>query len=129
VSPRLRELAERAAASTPGQAYLLRKKIEAARDDETRAETRRAAAEVERRLRSASDAAARLRVLRDEAAEQGEVAARLAFLVPRAGFEEFRAAAEGLAEEYAPLGFRLELTGPWPAYNFVASGDEERLET
>lgn len=128
VSPRLRELAERAAASTPGQAYLLRKKIEAARADETRAETRRAAAEVERRLGEAGDAAARLRVLKDEASEHGEVAARLAFLVERARFEEFRAAAEELAAEYAPLGFRLELTGPWPAYNFVAGGGEEKLE-
>ena len=125
VSPRLRELAGRAAASPPGQAYLLRKKIDAARDEETRAETRRAAAEVERRLRAASEAAARLRVLKDEAAGQGEVAARLAFLVERARFEEFRAAAEDFAAEYAPLGFRLELTGPWPAYNFVAPGDEE----
>lgn len=129
ISPRLRELAERAEASTPGQAYLLRKKIEAARDDETRAETRRTAAEVERRLADASDAASRLRLHKDETAEQGEVAARLAFLVPADGFEEFRTAAERLAEEYAPLGFRLELTGPWPAYNFVAGGDEEVLGT
>jgi hypothetical protein len=128
VSPRLRELAERADAAAPGQAYLLRKKIEAARDDEMRAETRRTAAEVERRLAAASDAAARLRVLKDEAAGQGEIAARLAFLVAAEGFDAFRAEAERLAEEYAPLGFRLELTGPWPAYNFVASGDEAGLE-
>lgn len=127
VSPRLREMAERAAASTPGQAYLLRKKIDAARDDETRAQTRRVAAEVEARLAAASDAAARLRVPKDAAAEHGEAAAKLAFLVPREGFGGFRAAAERLAEEYGPLGFRLELTGPWPAYNFVAPG-EERLE-
>jgi hypothetical protein len=125
VSPRLRELAERAAASAPGQAYLLRKKIEAARDDETRAETRRTAAEVERRLAAASAASARLRVIKDEANEQGEVAARLAFLVAADGFDQFRGEAERLAEEYAPLGFRLELTGPWPAYNFVAASDEE----
>ena len=125
VSPRLRELAGRAAESAPGQAYLLRKKIEAARDEETRAETRRAAAEVERRLAGASDGAARLRVLKDEAGERGEVAARLAFLVSTEGFDAFRDAAESLAEEYAPLGFRLELTGPWPAYNFVATGDAE----
>jgi hypothetical protein len=124
VSPRLRELAERAAASGPGQAYLLRKKIEAARDEETRAETRRAATEVERRLAAASDGAARLRVLKDETGEQGEVAAKLAFLVARAKFGEFRAEAERLAAAYSPLGFRLELTGPWPAYNFVASGGE-----
>lgn len=125
VSPRLRELAERAASSAPGQAYLLRKKIEAARDDETRTEMRRVAAEVERRLRAASDASSRLRVLKDEAAGPDETAARLAFLVAAEGFDAFRAEAERLAAEYAPLGFRLELTGPWPAYNFVATGDEE----
>ena len=124
VSARLRELAARAEGSTPGQGYLLRKKIEALRDEEARAETRRAAAEVERRLAAASEGAVRLRVLKDEAAEQGELAARLAFLVRREGFGEFRAAAEALAAVYTPLGFHFELTGPWPAYNFAAGVGE-----
>ena len=125
LSARLRGLAARAEASAPGQAYLLRKKIEALRDDEARAETRRVAAEIEGRLGEACDGAVRLRVLKDEAAEQGELAARLAFLVRREGFAEFRAAAERLAAEYTPLGFRFELTGPWPAYNFAAADEEE----
>lgn len=124
LSARLREMAERAEASPPGQAYLLRKKIEGLRDEETRAETRRVAREVEESLAAACDAAARLRVLKDEANEQGELAARLAFLVPSRGFDDFRAAAERLAERYTPLGFRFELTGPWPAYNFAAVGRE-----
>ena len=119
LSARLRELDGRAAVSTPGQAYLLRKKIEGLRDEEARAETRRVAAEAERRLAEACDGAARLRVLKDEGTEQGELAARLAFLVRREGFEGFRDAAEALAAEYTPLGFRFELTGPWPAYNFT----------
>jgi hypothetical protein len=119
VSERLRGLASQADAATPGQAYLLRKKIEGLRDEEARAETRRVAQEVERRLAETSDGAVRLRVLKDEAAEQGELAARLAFLVAREGFDAFRDAAEELAAEYTPLGFRFELTGPWPAYNFT----------
>ncbi|MET0624377.1 MAG: GvpL/GvpF family gas vesicle protein [Pyrinomonadaceae bacterium] len=119
VSERLRGLASQADAATPGQAYLLRKKIEGLRDEEARAETRRVAQEVERRLSEASDGAVRLRVLKDEAAEQGELAARLAFLVAREGFGAFRDAAERLAAEYTPFGFRFELTGPWPAYNFT----------
>jgi hypothetical protein len=119
VSARLREMAARADASTPGQAYLLRKKIEGLRDEEARAETRRIARDTEETLAAACDGAARLRVLKDEATEQGELAARLAFLVPSEGFEEFRAAAEALAADYTPLGFRFELTGPWPAYNFT----------
>jgi hypothetical protein len=125
LSARLREMAERAAGSAPGQAYLLRKKIEGLRDEEARAETRRVAREVEETLAAACDGAARLRVLKDEATEQGELAARLAFLVRRDRFGDFRAAAEGLADRYTPLGFRFELTGPWPAYNFAVEDDEE----
>ena len=125
VSVRLREMCERAARSSPGQGYLLRKKIESLRDEEARAASRRVASEVEERLAEVCDGAARLRVLKDEATEQGELAARFAFLVARTRFAEFRAAAEQLAEEYTPLGFRFELTGPWPAYNFVVFDDEE----
>lgn len=124
LSERLREMEEAAAAAPPGRAYLLRKKVDTLRDEEARAETRRAAAAIEGELAAACDGAARLRVLKDEAGEQGELIARLAFLVRREGFEEFRAAAERLAERYTPLGFRFELTGPWPAYNFAATNEE-----
>lgn len=122
VSPRLREMAERAAQSQPGQAYLLRKKIEALSADEVRAQIGRVAAELERELGAWSGGAARLRVLKEEAAEHGEVAAKLAFLVPRERFEGFRGAAERFAREHAAHGFRVELTGPWPAYNFATVG-------
>ena len=125
VSPRLLEMDEQAARSTPGQAYLLRKKIDALRADEARAETKRAAAEIEDALASACDGAARLRVLKDEASEHGDLAAKLAFLVQRDAFEGFRAEAERLAQKFAPLGLRLELTGPWPAYNFVVFDEKE----
>ncbi len=127
LSARLREMAERADASTPGQSYLLRKKIEGLRDEEARAETRRVAREVEETLGATCDGVARLRVLKDEATEQGELAARLAFLVPSEGFDSFRAAAERLADRYTPLGFRFELTGPWPAYNFASVEEESQV--
>src|SRR5215207_6726148 len=127
LSARLREMAERADGSPPGQSYLLRKKIEGLRDEEARAETRRVAREVEETLAETCDGAVRLRVLKDEAAEQGELAARLAFLVRREGFEAFRDAAERLAARYTPLGFRFELTGPWPAYNFAAVKEESQV--
>src|SRR5205085_3112316 len=123
LSPRLRELRAQAERATPGQAYLLQKKIEALRADETRAEARRVAGEIERKLGHASAAAARLRVLKDEASEHGDTLAKFAFLVERARFAEFRATAERLADEHAPAGFKLEMTGPWPAYNFASAQD------
>ncbi|MBC7911597.1 MAG: GvpL/GvpF family gas vesicle protein, partial [Pyrinomonadaceae bacterium] len=122
LSPVLREMSERAAAASAGQAYLLRKKIEALRADETRAEIRRVIAEIERELSAQSDGATRLRVRQAEGAEHGDLSAKLAFLIERERFDDFRAGAEKLAEEREAAGFRLELTGPWPAYNFVKEG-------
>ena len=121
LSPHLRELSEQAAEASPGQAYLLRKKIDSLREAEARAETRRVAAAIEQELAGAAEAASvRLRVLKDEGGEQGDVAAKLAFLVERDRFDRFRAAAERLAQKYESAGFKLELTGPWPPYNFAA---------
>ncbi len=119
LSPRLRELSAQAGGATPGQAYLLQKKIAALRTDEARAESRRVAGEIEQELTRVSEAVARLRVLKDEASEHGDTVAKFAFLVARARFEEFRRAAERVADAHAGAGFKIELTGPWPAYNFA----------
>lgn len=43
-----------------------------------------------------------------------------AFLVPVARADVFREAVRKQAERLAPQGYRVVLTGPWPAYNFVA---------
>jgi hypothetical protein len=121
LSPRLREMTERASASTPGQSYLMRKKIDAMRETEARSEIKRIAGRVEGELSLVSEGAKRLRVLKDEGSAHGEVCAKFAFLVERARFDRFRAEAERLAKEHETAGFRLELTGPWPAYNFAIS--------
>ncbi|MCA1817356.1 MAG: GvpL/GvpF family gas vesicle protein [Acidobacteria bacterium] len=120
LSPRLRGLSERASTLPPGRAYLLRKQVDARRADEAREELARATEEIERRLGAASEAGVRLRVSSAEAAERRELAAKFAFLVERARFAEFRAAAEELAREREGAGLRLELAGPLPAYSFVA---------
>ena len=118
VSPRLRELARQAEAASPGQSYLMQKKIEALRVDEARSALNEIVDRIEKTLREQADDVKRLRILKVEATEHGELKAKFAFLVKRAQFEEFRGAAERLAEENVAAGVRLELTGPWPAYNF-----------
>ena len=119
VSPVLRELADRAAQAPPGQSYLMQKKIDALRVDEVRVAVNRIIDEIEAKLREQTDDARRLRILKVETTEHGELKAKFAFLVKRSGFEEFRDAAERLAQENQAAGVRLELTGPWPVYNFV----------
>jgi len=119
VSPVLRELVERAQQASPGQSYLMQKKIEALRVDEVRAAVNRIVDQIEEKLKEQTDDARRLRILKVETTEHGELKAKFAFLVKRSGFEEFREAAERLAQENQAAGVRLELTGPWPVYNFV----------
>ncbi|HYV83493.1 MAG TPA: GvpL/GvpF family gas vesicle protein [Pyrinomonadaceae bacterium] len=120
VSPVLRDLVQRAEQAPPGQSYLMQKKIEALKTDEARAAVNRIVDQIERTLKTQSDDSARLRILKVETTEHGELKAKFAFLVKRAAFEEFRDAAERLAQEHQPAGIRLELTGPWPVYNFCA---------
>ena len=119
VSPRLRELAQQAEAASPGQSYLMQKKIEALRVDEARTALNGIIDHLEKSLSEQAEDAKRLRILKVEATEHGELKGKFAFLVKRAEFEEFRAVAERLAEEQLAAGIRLELTGPWPAYNFT----------
>ena len=120
VSPVLRDLVERAQQAPPGQSYLMQKKIEALKVDEARAAVNRIVDEIEQTLKSQTDDARRLRILKVETTEHGELKAKFAFLVKRSAFEEFRDAAERLAQEHQSAGVRLELTGPWPVYNFCA---------
>lgn len=119
VSPVLREMVEQAQQASPGQSYLMQKKIDALKADEVRAAVNRIVDQIEQRLREQSDDARRLRILKVETTERGELKAKFAFLVKRSGFEEFRDGAERLAQENQAAGIRIELTGPWPVYNFV----------
>jgi Gas vesicle synthesis protein GvpL/GvpF len=49
-----------------------------------------------------------------------EMALNAVYLVDAERRDEVAAAAAELRAEYEPLGFELELTGPWPAYNFAS---------
>ena len=120
LSPRLREIAGEAQNASPGQAYLLQKKVQGLRADEARTELARMIDEVEANLSKQTKGAKRLRVLKVEATESGELKAKFAFLVERSCFDEFRREAERIAQDKNEVGIRLELTGPWPAYNFTS---------
>ena len=119
VSPVLRDLVARAQEAPPGQSYLMQKKIETLKVDEARAAVNRIVDQIEEHLKLQTDEARRLRILKVETTEHGELKAKFAFLVQRSAFEKFRDAAEQLAREHQAAGIRLELTGPWPVYNFI----------
>jgi hypothetical protein len=55
---------------------------------------------------------------------EGDMLLNGVYLVAEEEAEGFHEAAEALAEEYADLGAAVEVTGPWPAYNFVKGSIE-----
>jgi|GEM_PF-3401854 len=51
--------------------------------------------------------------------ESEELIANIAYLVPEGEDESFQSIVEEVAGECLGLGFRFELSGPWPPYHFV----------
>ena len=55
---------------------------------------------------------------------EGDMLLNGVYLVPDAGLDAFRSAVDALQVDYAPRGVEVQLTGPWPAYNFVKGSIE-----
>lgn len=112
LSARDRELVGR----SPGTAYLARKRLDreiALAGDDVAADAVVAAYQ---RLAAASVDAL---LLTDSQPRAERVHLNAAYLVVEADEAAFEAVVAELDLEHAELGLRYELTGPWPAYNFV----------
>jgi hypothetical protein len=62
---------------------------------------------------------ARRRTASELPAEAGPVLLDAAFLVPRPRAKLFQALVTREARRLAPVGYAVNLTGPWPPYTFV----------
>lgn len=113
---RLRELEERASLATPGQAYLLRRKLAESR----KAAERDTALLIAEQTHDALAASSRSSVVRaTPAARQPGVLLDGAYLVDTVHYDEFRAELTRLMDVYQPAGVQFAFTGPWPPYHFV----------
>ena len=111
--------------ASAGSAYMRRRQL----DDLVRAQADRLIDEC------VEDAHSRLAALSVEALSNplqpseatghgGQMVLNGVYLLDDAATGEFHAAVAALREAYAPAGFDLEATGPWPPYNFVKSSIE-----
>lgn len=119
-NPSIRELAERVSHGQGGRAYLESRRLEQLVSDELARLKGEVSGELHARLRAAAEDGLQLNLQRPElSGRDEEMLFNGAYLVEdRARFEEALAA---LAEDYRESGIELELTGPWPPYNFVPS--------
>jgi hypothetical protein len=125
LSPHVRELEAGAERASPGQRYLLQRKLDEAR----RTELRRVSSEVAQSMYRALAPLARAAVREPLPAAIANADARgtstqpailnASFLVEDNRLDEFRRALSELIELRASAGFRVDFTGPWPAYHFA----------
>jgi hypothetical protein len=119
-SDELSALTAEAAKASPGQKYLLERKIDNLRRDAGRDLTAKIATEIHDAL-----AAASLEIARDQPVntgaprEQGRAILTASFLVAPPRVVDFQRALTTMVNKYEPSGFKFDFTGPWPPYHFV----------
>jgi hypothetical protein len=114
----IRELAEHASRVEGGRAYLEKRRLEQLVTEELMRFKDEVAAHLHEQLLKTADDGVQLNLQRPEVTGRDEeMLFNAAYLVAdRSGFERELGM---LAAEYRESGIELELTGPWPPYNFV----------
>ncbi|HEY0390276.1 MAG TPA: GvpL/GvpF family gas vesicle protein [Solirubrobacterales bacterium] len=108
-----------------GTAYMNRKRREAqAREEEMQIADEWASAIHDRLADAASEALLNPLQDPDVSGHDGDMLLNGVYLIEERAVPNFSALVERLADEYRPLGASVELTGPWPPYNFVKSSIE-----
>jgi hypothetical protein len=127
LSPRLRELAANAASASPGQRYLLERKLDGEKRTEMRAVTQRVVDDLVADLRTAARGARRSPIPRVAEADtaRGTMVLNAAFLVDPDRLNDFQRTLARRLDEHSAHGFRFDFTGPWPAYHFVNGSDDD----
>jgi hypothetical protein len=113
--------AEVAAAPSPGQGYLLGRKLDAAKKEELRRVAASVAASAYNDLAARSLAATQDPLPKPTAEHTGSAILNASFLVGHDRIDEFREVVTELVRRHHARGFRLEFTGPWPPYHFARS--------
>lgn len=119
--PAIAELEAAAAKASPGQRYLLQKKIVEQREGEVRAFLRETAQDCYDQLSGASVRAVRHQLPNETPAGKGRAILYAAFLVGDPALDEFRRVLTSLVDQHSDSGLDFDFTGPWPPYNFVGT--------
>ena len=111
--------AEVSAAASPGQGYLLSRKLDAARKDELNRVASSVATSVYTELASRSLEATQEPLPKPSAQHVGSAVLNAAFFVAHEHIDDFREAVTAFVRDHGQRGFRVEFTGPWPPYHFT----------
>lgn len=120
-SAELTALEAEIAKASPGQKYLLQRKLEGVRKDSGKEVAARTAHEIHDALKAQSMEAVREQPVNSGAPrEQGRAILNASFLVEPTRVVEFQRALTEMVNKFEPSGCKFDFTGPWPPYHFVA---------
>jgi hypothetical protein len=122
LSPRLMEMAKTAESASPGQRYLLERKLDGEKKVELRSLSQKIVEDIVSELRPQTLSVVRSpipRVVEAETATRGTMVLNVAFLVAPEQFEALQKTLTTLVARHGAHGFRFDFTGPWPPYHFV----------
>ncbi|MDQ6718692.1 MAG: GvpL/GvpF family gas vesicle protein [Gemmatimonadota bacterium] len=120
LSEEFRALEAQTKTASPGQKYLLERKIEKERKETARRVMRQVAADVHSALAVSAKGS-----VRDEISpgvtpsDHGQAILNASYLVASAEMTEFQKTLTEFVNRYQPSGFTFAFTGPWPPYHFV----------
>ena len=101
-------------------AYMQRRREQLDSDQDLTARVQEATTQIQERLCAVASEGVLVPLQRPEASGRRiEMVLNGAYLVEDAAQDRFREEVGALQAQFAPLGLVIELTGPWPAYNFV----------
>jgi len=114
-----RTLQAEAAAASPGQRYLLERKLEDHMKLAVRTAAKRMAKQLFDDLAALSRDAVARPLVGDPSTPDVTLVLNAAFLVDRTRLDAFRAAVGDRLRTLQPRGLTFDFTGPWPPYNFT----------
>jgi hypothetical protein len=117
-------LSDAAKAASPGQRYLLERKLDERAKEEIRSTSARIAGEIRQQLADISvdsTVSSIPKVTRDA---PGTMVLNAAFLIAPDRLHTFQERLTEIVNLRQPAGFRFDFTGPWPPYHFARASDE-----
>jgi hypothetical protein len=124
-SAELNALEAEISTASPGQKYLLQRKLEGLRKDSGKEVAARTANDIHDALKVESMESVREQPVNSGAPrEQGRAILNASFLVKPARVVDFQRALTAMVNRFEPAGCKFDFTGPWPPYHFVGERAE-----
>jgi hypothetical protein len=119
IDPEIGKLADAAKNASPGQRYLMERKLDERVKDEVRATGARIANEIHDVLARGALDATTSPIPRVSADAPGVMVLNAAYLIAPDGLRPFQQQLTSIVDLRGKTGFRFDFTGPWPAYHFA----------